>query len=89
MKILEKKVIDELGQDACARLPPNLRIVEPPQPISGDMSASSSRTSSDVESLDGMEDENDENTQQGASTSNAILNTSIKEEPQFDSRVCL
>lgn len=86
MKILEKKVIDELGQEATAKFPPNLRIVEPPRPATADLSASSSRTSSDVESLDGMEDENDENndnTQQGASTSNANL----KEEPTFDNRV--
>jgi hypothetical protein len=61
--------------------------VEPPQPTSGDLSASSSRTSSDVESLDGMEEDNDENNEQGASTSNTLLNTNLKEEPQFDSRV--
>lgn len=90
MKILEKKVIDELGAEACAKIPPNLRIVEPAQPNSGDLSASSSRISSDVESIDGMEDENDENdgNQQGTSTSGALINSNnLKDESSFDNRV--
>jgi hypothetical protein len=85
MKILEKKVIDELGEEACARLPPNLRIVEPPQPTSDGISASSRSSSDDENSLDGMDDENDENqndnNQPGTSTD------ALKEEPQFDGRV--
>ncbi|KAI6191619.1 F-box-like/WD repeat-containing protein TBL1XR1 [Aphelenchoides bicaudatus] len=89
MKILEKKVIDELGPEACARMPPNLRIVEPAHE-SQDISASSSRISSDVESLDGMEDENDENqneSNQQASTSGTLINSNnLKEEPSFDNR---
>jgi hypothetical protein len=92
MKILEKKVIDELGAEACARIPPNLRIVEPAQPNSGDLSASSSRISSDVESIDGMDDENDENqndnNQQVASTSGTLINSNnLKEEQSFDHTV--
>lgn len=84
MKILEKKIMDELGPEACARMPPNLRIVEPEQPNSGELSASSSRTSSDVES-DAMEEENDEN--QRASTSGTMLNSNnLKEEPPFDNK---
>ncbi|KAI6244128.1 F-box-like/WD repeat-containing protein ebi [Aphelenchoides fujianensis] len=75
MKLLEKKVIEELGEEACSRIPPNLRIVEPQQPVS-DISASSSRSSSDVESLDGMEDENEDanaDQQPGPSNSSTLL----------------
>ncbi|KAI6173461.1 F-box-like/WD repeat-containing protein ebi [Aphelenchoides besseyi] len=86
MRILEEKVIAELGEEACSRKPPNLRIVEPPQPAS-DISASSSQSSSDVETLDGMEDENDEtnneNPQPGtsAAATSSVINLQTKETP--------
>lgn len=60
LKKLEQKVVDELGEEACSRMPLNLRITEPERPSSA-TSAPSSQSSSDMDSANAGDEENDEN----------------------------